>query len=263
MAQVDISNLQLPNIGDHQSDEPAPSMSSEDKARAMGWVPQGEWRGDKARWVDADQFLERGEHLVPVLRERTDAMAKKIDELQNSIKQFADYHSKTEQRAYERAVEMIKREMKAAVKVGDEEAFDHAQAQYERLTKETEQRPQSKVDPEFEDWRQVNTWYGSDKQLTALANSVADMLVQEQPELKGKAFLKEVERQVKEVRPDKFRNPAQDKPPSVHGGESTGGSKPTGKGYRDLPAEAKMMCDQFVKAGLLTKEQYAKDYFGV
>ena len=34
------------------------------------------------------------------------------------------------------------------------------------------------------------------------------------------------------------------------------------KSYADLPAEAKQACDKFVKQGLLSKDQYVKDYFG-
>ena len=89
------------------------------------------------------------------------------------------------------------------------------------------------------------------------------MIAADNPSLKGKPFLKEVERQLKEEFPHKFQNQRQNAPAAVHGGESKGGAKPNGKGYRDLPPEAKQMCDSFVKQGLLTKEQYVKDFFGV
>jgi hypothetical protein len=35
-----------------------------------------------------------------------------------------------------------------------------------------------------------------------------------------------------------------------------------GKSYAALPDDAKKACDRFVKQGLMTKEQYIKDYFG-
>lgn len=248
------------------NDDHAPTeLSAEDKARAGGWVAKDEWRGDPERWVDAESFNERGENVVPILRERTEALQKKVVELERSLKQFSEYHSKVEQRSYERAVAQVKREMREAVKVGDEEAFDHAQKQYEQLADAytKPQEPQPAESPDFVEWKQDNAWYGTDKRLTAAANGIAEMVAAENPGLKGKPFLREVEKQLKEEFPHKFANTRQASPAAVHGGEGKGGAKPNGKGYRDLPAEARQMCDSFVKQGLLTKEQYVKDFFGV
>ena len=246
------------------NDNEANGLSAEDKARAGGWVSKDEWRGDPERWVDAEAFNERGENVVPILRERTEALQRKVVELERSIKQFSEYHSKVEQRAYERAVAQVKREMKEAVKVGDEEAFDQAQRQYEQLAESYQkpQEPQAQESPDFIEWKQDNTWYGTDKRLTAAANGIAEMVAAENPGLKGKPFLKEVERQLKEEFPHKFQNARRDGPAAVHGSEGKSGAKPNGKGYRDLPPEARQMCDSFVKQGWLTKEQYVKDFFG-
>ena len=240
-------------------------LTAEDKARAGGWVPKDEWRGDPERWVDADTFVERGENIVPILRERTDSLTKKVLELERGLKQFAEYHSKVEQRAYERALAQVKKEMKEAVKVGDEEAFDHAQKQYEQLATTYKPQPEQHQgdSPEFLEWKEDNGWYGVDERLTAAANGLAELIASKNPGLKGKAFLKEVERQLKEEFPHKFQNARQNAPAAVHGGGENGGVKPNGKGYRDLPPEAKSMCDGFVKQGLLTREQYVKDFFGV
>ena len=40
----------------------------EQAAREMGWRPKEEFRGDTAKWVDAETFVSRGENFIPILR---------------------------------------------------------------------------------------------------------------------------------------------------------------------------------------------------
>ena len=39
-------------------------------------------------------------------------------------------------------------------------------------------------------------------------------------------------------------------------------SAKAGKGFRDLPPEAQAACQKFEKQGLVTRDQYLKEYFG-
>src|SRR5690606_2616210 len=38
------------------------------QARDMGWRPQEDWKGNPDKWVDAHEFVERGEQILPILR---------------------------------------------------------------------------------------------------------------------------------------------------------------------------------------------------
>lgn len=40
----------------------------EQRARDMGWAPKEEWRGNPAAWIDAGEYVQRGEQMIPILR---------------------------------------------------------------------------------------------------------------------------------------------------------------------------------------------------
>ena len=97
------------------------------------------------------------------------------------------------------------------------------------------------------------------QQIPIIGRLLAERLRKQKPELVGLDFLAEVEKKVqstfkKEVRPSARPSPVDVSTPS-RGSTSK-------KSYADLPAEAKQACDKFVKQGLLSKDQYVKDYFG-
>ena len=71
----------------------------EKSARTLGWVPLEEFRGDPDRWIEADQFVERGTSQLPILRENIDRLMKKFDKatseitsLKTDIKVMGDYN---------------------------------------------------------------------------------------------------------------------------------------------------------------------------
>ena len=40
----------------------------EEKAVAMGWVPLEEWKGDPEQHRPADEFVARGEQILPIVK---------------------------------------------------------------------------------------------------------------------------------------------------------------------------------------------------
>src|SRR5215472_907386 len=66
--------------------EPDPRQDDlEQRARRMGWRPRNEFRGEPERWMEADEFVERGERMLPVLQERNRAADRTIVDLQQQI----------------------------------------------------------------------------------------------------------------------------------------------------------------------------------
>ena len=53
----------------------------EQKAKAMGWSPQEEFRGDPDKWIDAAKFVARGENIMPILKENLDRALEKLEKL--------------------------------------------------------------------------------------------------------------------------------------------------------------------------------------
>ena len=62
------------------------------------------------------------------------------------------------------------------------------------------------------------------------------------------------------VRAEFKKEPAR-KLPAVEGARVESAKK-AAKTYNDLPPEAKVACDNYVKASILSREDYVKDYFG-
>ena len=41
-----------------------------EEARKQGWVPEDEWKGDPDKWRPAEEFVERGKNIIPILNDR-------------------------------------------------------------------------------------------------------------------------------------------------------------------------------------------------
>lgn len=241
----------------------------EDRAKDMGWRPKEEFKGDESRWVDAETFVKKGEEVLPIVkanaRKAEEALAKaqaEIAEMKDSFKEFKKYHSQTEQRALAQARKELEREMAEAVEAKDHKAVREIAADMAALSKDVQtdangnpyQTPDhAKV---LNQWRGENPWFGSDRVMTAAANAVADEL--EQAGVKGAEQLAEVVKRMRAEFPHKFENANRKTPAAVEGSTPT---RKAGKTWADLPPEARQTADKWVKQGLLTKEQYLKDFF--
>lgn len=237
--------------------------SIEERARLQGWRPKDEYKGDESRWVDAETFIARGEDQVPILKERFHKLEADYLEQKKTLEALAKHHKETAEREYKRALADLKKQKAEAVANGDSDAFIKIEEDEERLRSEKEAKKEESapaVHPDWSGWVADNTWYTSDKEAKEFADFISAKVGQENPHLVGRAFFDAVKDRVKKAMPQKFENPRRKDPPHVEG---DGGGRRTGKkGYTDLPPEAKAACDKFVKQGVLTKEQYIKDFFG-
>ena len=59
------------------------STEIEVKARAMGWKPEAEWKGDPPPrgFVDAETFVEAGEKALPVVSADRNRLQEEVDTL--------------------------------------------------------------------------------------------------------------------------------------------------------------------------------------
>lgn len=234
----------------------------EEKARAQGWVPKEEFKGAADRWIDAETFVKRGEEIVPILRERTKHLETKLDEQGRTIKEFAEYAKKTEERAYKRALKEVEERRLKAVKDGDVEAFNAAEKERTDLDSSRVGHGDGRQEESVEmvQFRKDNAWYESDADMTAEADGLG--VAYAKRGFTGATLLKKVEDRMKVLYPDKFSNPRRSAAAAVEGGDTDTGipRKKSERTYENLPAEAKKQCEKYVASGLLTKEQYVKDY---
>lgn len=117
-------------------------MSTEARARRMGWYPKDEFHGRPEDWIPAEKFIERAEREAPILREnlkrldrraalaesKADAAQRKLDEaiarldeMGEALDSMRAVATNAEKRGYERAVAQLKKEAKEAAADGDQE----------------------------------------------------------------------------------------------------------------------------------------------
>jgi hypothetical protein len=249
----------------------------EKEARQFGWSPKEEFKGDESQWRSAEEFLQRGREINGFLRKDLDkirtqnlGLESELRTVREAVVKFKEFHEQTEERAYKKALADLQSQKKKAITEGDgdtvvaiEEAMDQLKEERNTTTPAAAtSNPSDEVyRQQFIAWSGENQWFQTDTSLRAAANGFADIVKAENPSLVGTPFLEAVANKVKEAFPDKFENGLRGKPSAVEGNTNTPRSSSSKKSYADLPPEAKAACDSFVEQGLLTKEQYIKDFF--
>jgi len=234
----------------------------EAKARIQGWVPREDFRGDPDKWIDAKSFVERGETIVPIMKERNERLEKDLREMKESFKEFSEFHRKTEDRVYQKALKEIEQRKLTAVESADTVGYQSAELERIELEKV---KPVPKIEkpvelPEMQEFRKSNVWYDSDQELTAEADALGAAYAKQN--ITYPKILEKVQATMKILHPEKFTNVRRDGAPSVESVSSETGlpKKSNNHAYENLPGDAKKQCDKWVKNGLLTKEQYIQDY---
>lgn len=269
----------------------------ESKARQMGWVPKENFRGPDEQWVDAGEFVRRGEEILPIVRannrklqdqlsrqeQQIADLTKAVSEGKESLTAFHDYHQESLARALADQREKLMDQLEQARESGDVRAEVKAQDQLaevreqERVlkakpkeeTKPSASTDRNQEDPEFAQWRKDNDWYGADKKKTAFADGMA-MQLRRDPEnalITGRAFYDLVAKTVE----DEYAGGSTQRvnPDKVSGSRTTSSNR--GKSYADMPAEAKAACDKFAKQLVGSnraykdmdswRKKYAEDFF--
>jgi hypothetical protein len=236
------------------------------EAKRQGWVPQEDYNGPEDKWVDADTFVKKGKEINALLRKDNDFLKREVAEMKSTMMEFKKFHAETEKRAYERAMSDLRDQKKEAISTGDgdkvlqiDDAIDELK---QSRTVEKVAHPVNQPDATFIQWSEDNKWYTTDVQLKSEADMIGEVIKRQNPTLIGEAFLNEVTTRVKRMYPEKFTNSNRSRPSPVEGTTAPKASAKNGKAYNDLPPEAKQACQKFEKSGLLTREQYLKEYFG-
>jgi len=262
-----------------------PKDDVESRARNMGWADEESFRGSPDLWVSAEEFVRRGENEIPIMRERLRAMDSnlnksnlersrlegKIDSLTRSQVDLANSLSKA---AYERARKEIEAEKRDAAENGDLDRFDRAQSKIDDLDTAVEKvqppeppatNQQSGDHPDFAGWVSQNPWYNDDYEMSSEADRYGAFMVSKGRATPGRDVYDKTTAHIKKKYPEKFgAKPLPAGQASVEAGSGSMGAGNAGgakkRSYNGLPADAKAACDMLVAEGILTKEQYVKDY---
>lgn len=246
--------IEVPTEAAIDGDSTSPEMRDfEAEAKAMGWTPKDDFKGDDKRWIDAETFVKRGEEMMPILKAQNKKLRQDMDDLKRQMKKAADHFSKAEERAFQKALAEIDRKHAEAVEVGDVAGARKAVVEMRELEKDfssevpaaAEPTDQKQIAAEFQAWVEANDWYGADDAKTRYADLQAGLMgpAEEWPQGR-KAWFAEIEKKVDA----KFAA----RPPVVN---AAPGARPAGKStsrtYADLPPDAKKLCDKWVSQGVI------------
>lgn len=270
------------NLAEAGTDGALPEGSeSEAKARRLGWVSKEEFKGDPDKHRSAEEFLQRGETILPILQrdnkklhDTVGRLEKKLEETTETLKTFSEFASKAEERAYKKARTELEAKLDTAISTADVEQARQIRKEMADLEVDPpkppkrEQKPVGEpdkpiVDPEIQSWIADNDWFNKSQALRGYASEVYGELEKTYPGKSRSELLAETKQRTVERFPEKFGvNPKREGAAAVAApGGVASQRKPAGKTYDDLPAEAKRACDKFVKnIPGYTKEKYVKDY---
>jgi hypothetical protein len=279
--------------GEADDEDDDDDAAVEKRARAIGWRPRNEWRGKPQAWRPAREYLDKAYANKPVFEERIDRMSTQLEEVQKRLSETTDVlkvMSKRETSAWERGYKAKQAELLAAkdqaIEDGDKAAVKEAEKKLAELDEERAQvipaaatgdgeadaGKKGQTDAQKEAakaayakavvaWKAKNPWFGTDPELSDTAEVYERRVMREQPNLTYQQRLDAVAKEVRRRHPGKFQNPRRDAPNTVNGGRSNGGSAKSGRTYADLPADAKAMCDKFVKTiPGYKRDDYVKTY---
>jgi len=244
----------------------AEDLTIEQQAEAQGW--KADYNGPNAK--TAEQFIEDGEKIAPIQKERNSKLVKDIARLEKKLDKFQDMHIKTihatEKSAYDRAVLDLKKEQRNAAEEADADKVEAIQEKIDKLPKPETPKDEDKapsITPEFIDWNAENDWYKSNKQMTAYADMLGEQYANDYDHTTPagrKSFLKRIEKDVKKVFKDNFGEQRSNFPDVET--PSSGTTSKKGKDFKSLPPEAKAAAEKFIKEGLFKdKDQYAKKFW--
>jgi predicted DNA-binding protein (UPF0278 family) len=231
----------------------------EQEAIQQGWVPKTEFQGEEHKWVDAGEFIRRGE-----LFKKIEHQSHELKEVRKALHGFKEHYTKVKETEYNRALKELKAEFKHATREGEFDRADQLEAEIEAVEKEAVEvrrevdqvTQEATVHPVFAEWTAKNTWYTSQPHMKAFADAEGEKFARQG--FTPSEVLKKVEAEVRKEFPTRFKNPNQDRPGAVEGTNSRGSTRTPNDGFK-LDEKQERVMNALVRQGVMTKEEYIAD----
>lgn len=250
-----------------------PSPEVINKAKAMGWIERENFRGDPERFVDADEFIRRGEDLMPILKannrqlqerlnqtnSKNSQLAQQVQELQESMTALQKVHIREAKGRVARQTNELRLQIEQARVDREPEKVVELQQELDELEREAEAleeepTPVRKTAPTQVDdvqglemvrtWQDETEWFEKDRKMTMFAKQLAAEL-RKDPQynhLVGRPYLDEIARQTETEFNYRKSGVNRTSGGSNSGARSTPSATARGKSFGDLPAEAQAAC---------------------
>lgn len=250
----------------------------EAEAKAQGWTPKEDFRGDETRWVDAETFMKRADEVMPLLKKQNAHLKSEIDQLKRSMRKVVA----SERNAHANALAELEARQEAAVETGDVAEHRRIGTEIKRLGEvmadDTPGQSHGE-DPaeQFDTFREANPWFdkanlasASETEINARlhADRLAEKYVRQglDKEIPPSEFFERVARETAEKFPALNAKAPRPKPASDVAGVTPPGARGAKTGA-NLPPEAKETVRRYMRQGHFkgTFEEscnlFAKDYF--
>jgi hypothetical protein len=236
-----------------------PLSPTQQEALSQGWVPKEDFEGDAEKWVDAGEFLRRGE-----LFRKIESQSKEMKDMRKALQEMAKHNAKIREVEYQRALDTLKQEKKQALSEGDadavveiDEKIDLVKTQQRQdIQQQTTQAVPQELHPELATWMNRNGWYQTTPSMRGWADARGVELAQE-----GRSpteVLKILEQEVKTRFSEKFHNPNRDKASAVEAPSRQRASAKADPEF-ELSDVEKQVMNTLVRQGVMTKEKYIAD----
>lgn len=276
------------------AEELAETRALERQARAQGWRPKEEYKGE-APWTDAATFLERGAKFRKTMQREIDQLKAGREKDAKLLQQFKDFHEsamKAKERELDEAIRQTKLQRGEAIRNGEDDTALALEDRIDALkeekaglkakateaAKEAEAKSGHEGDPDSDDISTLpvhmrewlldgNEWFRDDPKMRAYAIALGEDFRKAGDKSANREFLDKIGAQMREDFPHKFKssessgNPLRKRAGMAETGTGGRGQGETaGRTSRDLPKEDRALMRQFVAQGLMTEQQFLKEY---
>lgn len=246
----------------------------EQRAKEMGWIPLEEFKGDKDKFISAEDFVQRGEQFIPFLRAREKKLVEQVNDLRTqlglqqslnranaaAIAEVKATQGETTKNQLDEQIAALRAQIKQARTDNDLEREETLRDQLDDLREKKREaaRPAPTTNgatsaegishPVFQEWVKDNPWWQEDAGWRAASLEVSRQLavngvINEQMPYRDRLD------KVSEVMKSRYGvgsgNSRREEPARVEssrGGSSSNGSS---RRYGDMPREAREACDSF------------------
>jgi hypothetical protein len=251
-----------------------------EQAREQGWRPEEEYDGPADKFIGAKEYLDRAEHILPIIRSRDrdsraqiSALKAEVENLKKDSLEAVERATANARREFRTQYDDLKKLQAQAVSDGDGEAFARIGGEMEKLVSDSQPKKveiaRDEHPPALKEagaaFQSRNTWFEKDERKTRVAMAYAPDFLKSRPDLKGSPqFFPEFEKALRVEYPEVFgntRRAAAD--PMVEGDARPAGARQTSKkSFRDLPKDAQEAAKRQVRNNLCKNEQeYVDNYF--
>ena len=266
------------------------------EAKTMGWVPEEEFKGPKENWIDADEFVEKGRHVMPILlannkrlqqelltrTQKIDTLLAEVTNTKAGVAVLEKHYQEATKRAVAAERERLMGELKTAREDDDVEGEEKIREQLadlkasekaadKPLVAPVTKDPDDNLSPDFKAWLADNDWFNTDHKRAKKLSRIGEDLREDGDTTEGRAFMDKCLTVLLEQEGEGTDTSGASKVETrgARGGGQGGGGK--AQTFASLPAEAKQACwsdnDDLVGPDKLFKTQkdwevyYAKSYW--